>query len=250
MSCFTKNQQRNGTNCQFEKYVTTSNYFVLNSLDKGHLNSVCTHYVCDKSENARVCAKWQWNALDRCYWIALPASPVVQSSNTVSCVSLSFRTHPCVLAIVPHAALWRHQMETFSALLAIHRSPANSPHKGQWRGALMLSLMWAETNSSENSRYASDWDAMVPIVTSLYWDWAVATHSAWSRFPSMHDSDAMTPWTCTQKRRGRQSDRLGFHWRRWSLSSTSPVNIKSVTLTTFPFQWSAFHINGPLWGEP
>ena len=102
MACFTKNQQRNGTNCQFEKYVTTSNYFVLNSLDKGHLNSVCTHYVCDKSENARVCAKWQWNALDWCYWIALPASPVVQSSNTVSCVSLSFRTHPCVLAIISH----------------------------------------------------------------------------------------------------------------------------------------------------
>ena len=47
-----------------------------------------------------MCAKWQWNALDWCYWIALPASPVVQSSNTVSCVSLSFRTHPCVLAIV------------------------------------------------------------------------------------------------------------------------------------------------------
>ena len=102
MACFTKNQQRNGTNCQFEKYVTTSNYFVLNSLDKGHLNSVCTHYVCDKSENARVCAKWQWNALDWCYWIARPASPGVQSSNTVSCVSLSFRTHPCVLAIKTH----------------------------------------------------------------------------------------------------------------------------------------------------
>ena len=33
---------------------------------------------------------------------------------------------------------WHHQMETFSALLAIwrgiHRSPVNSPHKGQWRG--------------------------------------------------------------------------------------------------------------------
>ena len=57
MACFTKNQQHNGTNCQFEKYVTTSNYFVLNSLDEGHLNSVCTHYVCDKSENARVCVR-------------------------------------------------------------------------------------------------------------------------------------------------------------------------------------------------
>ena len=99
MACFTKTQQCNGTNCEFEKYVTTSNIFVLDSLDKCHLNSVCTQYVCDKSENARVCAKWLWNALNWCYWIALPASPVVQSSNTVSCVSLSFRTNPCVLAI-------------------------------------------------------------------------------------------------------------------------------------------------------
>ena len=42
---------------------------------------------------------------------------------------------------------WRHQMETFSALQAFvrgfHRSPVNTPHKGQWRGALMLSLICA-----------------------------------------------------------------------------------------------------------
>ena len=39
---------------------------------------------------------------------------------------------------------WRHQMETFSALLAI--CAANSPvpgHKGQWRGTLMFSLICA-----------------------------------------------------------------------------------------------------------
>ena len=41
----------------------------------------------------------------------------------------------------------------------------------------------------------------------------------------------------TQKRKGRQSDSLGIHWRRWSLSSTSPVNTRAVILTTFPFQW-------------
>ena len=46
-----------------------------------------------------MCAKWQWNGLDWCYWIALQASLVVQSSNTRSCVPLSFRTHPCVLAM-------------------------------------------------------------------------------------------------------------------------------------------------------
>ena len=41
-------------------------------------------------------------------------------------------------------------MEAFSALLAlcagIHRSPVNSPHKGQWRGALMFSLICAWMN--------------------------------------------------------------------------------------------------------
>ena len=77
------------------------NIVVSNSIDKSHRNSVCPQYVCDESQNARGgCAKWQWNTLDWCYWIALTASPVMQSSNTVSCVSLPFRTPPCVLAIL------------------------------------------------------------------------------------------------------------------------------------------------------
>ena len=38
---------------------------------------------------------------------------------------------------------WRHQMETFSELLAIcaGNSPVNSPPKGQWRWAVMFSLI-------------------------------------------------------------------------------------------------------------
>ena len=42
---------------------------------------------------------------------------------------------------------WRHQMETFPRywpfVRGIHRSPVNSPHKGQWRGALMFSVICA-----------------------------------------------------------------------------------------------------------
>ena len=56
-------------------------------------------------------------------------------------------------------AWWRHQMETFSALLAIlgiPRSPMNSPHKGQWRGALMFSLICAWRNDWVNNREAGD----------------------------------------------------------------------------------------------
>ena len=51
-------------------------------------------------------------------------------------------------------------METFSALLTIlqviHWSPMNSPHKGQWRGALMFSLICAWMNGWVNSREAGD----------------------------------------------------------------------------------------------
>ena len=51
-------------------------------------------------------------------------------------------------------------METFSALLAflqgIHRSPVNSQHKSQWRGALMFYLICAGINGGVNNRYAGD----------------------------------------------------------------------------------------------
>ena len=55
---------------------------------------------------------------------------------------------------------WRHQMETFSALLTlsvgIHRSPVNSPHKSQWRGALMFSFICPWINIWVNSRKTGD----------------------------------------------------------------------------------------------
>ena len=38
----------------------------------------------------------------------------------------------------------------------IHRSPVNSPHKGQWRGALIFSLICVWTNGWVNNREAGD----------------------------------------------------------------------------------------------
>ena len=55
---------------------------------------------------------------------------------------------------------WRHQMETFPRywpfVRGIHRSPMNSPHKGQWRGALIFSLICAWINGQENNRETDD----------------------------------------------------------------------------------------------
>ena len=55
---------------------------------------------------------------------------------------------------------WRLQMGTFSALLALCAGkspvPVNSPHKGQWRGALMFSFICAWINDWVNNREAGD----------------------------------------------------------------------------------------------
>ena len=55
---------------------------------------------------------------------------------------------------------WRHQMETFSALLALcagnSPSPGEFPHKRQWRGALVFSLICVWLDGWVNNGEAGD----------------------------------------------------------------------------------------------
>ena len=76
--------------------------------------------------------------------------------------------HGCALRItvglcffLHRTTWWRHQMETFSSSLALCAGnlpvTVSSPHKGQWRGALMFSLICAWINGWVNNREAGDW---------------------------------------------------------------------------------------------
>ena len=49
---------------------------------------------------------------------------------------------------------WKHFPCYWPFVRGIHRSPVNSPHRGQWRRALMFSLICAWTNGWVNNRYA------------------------------------------------------------------------------------------------
>ena len=51
---------------------------------------------------------------------------------------------------------WKHFPRYWPFVRGIHQSPVNSPHKGQWRGALMLYLICAWTNGWVNNREAGD----------------------------------------------------------------------------------------------
>ena len=108
------------------------------------------------------------------------------TEGTVYCVSLSD-----VLVV----SWWRHQMETFSALLALCAGnspvPVNSPHKGQWRGALMFSFIYAWINDWVNNREAGDlrrqdghYDVIVmwirdPCRLLIRWGCTIYVHFSW-----------------------------------------------------------------------
>ena len=78
-----------------------------------------------------------------------------------------FKTHDDVIK-------WKHFPRYWPFVRGIHWSPVNSPHNGQWRGALMLSLICARINDWVNNGEAGDlrrtcahYDVIVMILTTV-----------------------------------------------------------------------------------
>ena len=51
---------------------------------------------------------------------------------------------------------WKHFPRYWPFVRGIHRSPVNSPHKGQWRGALVFTLICVWINDCVNNGEAGD----------------------------------------------------------------------------------------------
>ena len=64
----------------------------------------------------------------------------------------------CEMAVQNHDDVikWKHFPRYWPFVRGIHRSPVNSPHKGQWRGALICSLICVWINGWVNNREAGD----------------------------------------------------------------------------------------------
>ena len=81
----------------------------------------------------------------------------------IICNHVRIRTPAIDLVILEHSWLshddvikWITCPRNSPFVQGIHRSPVNSPHKGQWRGALMFSLMSAWLNGWVNNCEAGD----------------------------------------------------------------------------------------------
>ena len=90
-------------------------------------------------------------------------------------LGLNEATNPNVNAAIRDDVIkWKRFPRYWPFVRGIHRSPVNCPHKGQWRGALMFSLICAWINGWENNREAGDlrrhrahYDAIVMISQDL-----------------------------------------------------------------------------------
>ena len=86
----------------------------------------------------------------------------------------------CPLVLHDDVIKWKHFPRYWPFVRGIHRSPTNSPHKGQWRGALMFSLIcvglnwlnkqswgwWFETLSCQLWRHSNDEPKMTGLAHS------------------------------------------------------------------------------------
>ena len=83
---------------------------------------------------------------------------------------------------------WKNFPRYWPFVRGIHRSKVNSPHKGQWRRALMVSLICAWINAWVNNREAGDLrrhHAHYDVI--VMWQWPV---------PSFDTDDGLVPVLC------------------------------------------------------
>ena len=73
-----------------------------------------------------------------------------------SCYSIS-RNPEAVKILHDDVIKWKYLPHYWPFVWGIQRSPVNFPHRGQWRGSLMFSLICAWTDTWANSRGPGDW---------------------------------------------------------------------------------------------
>ena len=116
---------------------------------------------------------WSWfSTCGDCHNISDVGMNII-GINFKPCISSVFQD----ICVESHGAIhddvikWKHFPRNWPFVREIHRSPVNFPHKGQWRGALMFSLIYAWINDWVNNREAGDLrrhDGHYDVIVMIY----------------------------------------------------------------------------------
>ena len=86
---------------------------------------------------------------------------------------------------------WKHFQSYWPYVRGIHRSPVNSPYKGQWRGTVVCSLTCAWINGCRNSGEAGDLRRH-----GAHYDVTVMSTFVcmWNGWPVFHENNKASLW--------------------------------------------------------
>ena len=157
-----------------------------------------------------------------------------------ACSSLA-SWHHCWLTFWWHDDVikWNHYPRYWPFVRGIHRSLVNSLHKGQWRGALMFSLICVWINGCANNREAGDlrrhrvnYDVIVMSVCMAVTNGIAVT--LWTKkplCPAVHCSIHIGLWECSSVVRWSYCVLcyMGFNYFRGGLCNNI-VNVKPCNI--------------------
>ena len=126
---------------------------------------------------------------------------------------------------------WKHFLRYWPFVRGIHRSSVNSPHKGQWRGALMFSLIGAWTGGWVNNRDAGDLRRY-----DTHYDATVLPHAV-----SVLHLNGNVCIMCTASSSNLQNILNRCNWKEGMVV----VGINACTRSSREFEWFNFEIRHP-----
>ena len=92
--------------------------------------------------------------LGTCRLFGADTMPIASSRTNLAQMCADSSPHPLMTLLIHDDVIkWKRY---WPFVWGIHRWPVNSPRKGQWRGALMFSLICTGINGSANNREAGD----------------------------------------------------------------------------------------------
>ena len=124
-----------------------------------YLQSAIQHqwkHPCEQSRTQiETRAKWSPSAGDF-FQIHFYERMCLSNQISLNCFSKGLVDKKSAPAVHDDVIKWKPFHHYWPFVGGIHRSPVDSPHKGQWHGALMFSLVCAWTNGWGNNRNVGD----------------------------------------------------------------------------------------------
>ena len=144
------------------------------------------------------------------YFLVYALTSVVTYYTHTWCQHMLDQLYMRVIAVHDDVIKWKHFPRNWPFVREIHRSPVNFPHKGQWRGALMYSLIYAWINDWVNNHEAGDlrrqhghYDVIVmswsKVKSDIFSKSMLAKYSRWRQIYRIRQMPPFRDWSVARR---------------------------------------------------